>query len=134
LRPAAASETKKDITLNLFFYNMVTPEFLQFALVFALTPNSVLGKIDVLKEATIKTPGPEVLVTVALLTFLKEDEGPPAHIFSGPITGYVLEGEFLFQVKPNFICLDNNKTQLILLKCRLSFLVTKENNFGSYVF
>lgn len=43
-------------------------------------------------------PTPEVLVTSLLLTIEPADIGLPVHEHSGPVVGYVFEGEFLHQV------------------------------------
>lgn len=72
-----------------------------FGLVLCLAVGSSLCDLDIktVLEQPLVTPGPNVVATSLVLTFTAGDEGAPPHHHSGPVIGYVLEGEFLFQVR-----------------------------------
>ncbi len=55
--------------------------------------------LKVVLEQPLVVRTPDVVATSLVLTFPPGDEGSPPHHHSGPVTGYVLEGSFLFQVK-----------------------------------
>lgn len=63
-------------------------------------------------EQPLVVPGPNVLVTSLVLTFPPADVGIPAHFHSGPVVGYVIEGELLFQVRTKL----HKKTEFLISK------------------
>jgi quercetin dioxygenase-like cupin family protein len=68
------------------------------ALIVLLTPATEGQVITPLLEQNLTAPAPDVTATVLDLSFAPGDAGSPPHTHSGPTIGYVVEGEFLFQV------------------------------------
>jgi len=58
----------------------------------------VRAESQIVLEQPLITRGPNIVATMIRLTIPPGDIGTPPHTHSGPVTGYVLEGEFLFQV------------------------------------
>ncbi|OXA53740.1 uncharacterized protein LOC110849722 [Folsomia candida] len=56
------------------------------------------SNLAIVMEQALITPGPNIVATVVHLTFPPGDVGSDPHTHPGPVVGYVLEGEFLFQV------------------------------------
>jgi len=56
------------------------------------------SNLKIVLEQPFTSPGQDVVATVLHLTFPPGDIGSDPHFHSGPLVGYVLEGEFLFQV------------------------------------
>jgi len=54
--------------------------------------------LEIILNQAMEAPSPDVVATSLILTFLPGNPGSPAHHHPGPVTGYVIEGEFLFQV------------------------------------
>lgn len=73
-----------------------------FGLIITLAFGTSFSDTDIKKvlEQPLVTPFPDVVATSLVLTFAPGDEGTPPHYHPGPVVGYVLEGLFLFQVRP----------------------------------
>lgn len=72
-----------------------------FGLVITLAVDSAFSEMSlkIVLEQPLLTPGPNIVATSLILNFPPGDEGIPPHHHSGPLVGYVLEGEFLLQVR-----------------------------------
>ncbi|OXA47710.1 uncharacterized protein LOC110855649 [Folsomia candida] len=82
------------------------------ALLFALCYTSSKANLAVVLEQPVVTPSTNVVATMVHLTFPPGDLGSDPHTHPGPVVGYVLEGEFLFQ---------KNKDPLRILKAGDTF-------------
>jgi len=60
--------------------------------------------LSVILEQNLATPTPTVTATMVCLTFPPGSSGTAPHTHPGPVVGYVLEGEFLMQVRRAYIC------------------------------
>lgn len=55
--------------------------------------------LKVVLEQPLQTPSPDVVATSLILSFTPGDEGSLPHYHAGPVVGYVLEGQLLFQAR-----------------------------------
>lgn len=74
----------------------------------------------------MEVPTPDVLVTALLLTIEPADIGLPVHFHSGPVVGYIIEGEFLFQVSRQSIC-DPKRSKKSIFVSIISSLICAVN-------
>lgn len=75
--------------------------------------------IKVVLEQPLKTPSPDVVATSLILSFTPGDEGSLPHHHAGPVVGYVLEGQFLFQARH---ATDSDIIYVIIYTLNITFL------------
>lgn len=94
-------------------------KFLFVSTILALAAPSAFGQeLKVTLSQNVTFQGKDILATQVLLTFPPGDQGIGPHTHSGPVVGYVIEGELLFQVSCGF-----RKLTKVILKRQLVKLI-----------